>query len=59
MLFQLRVIVVVEVFDGDVLDCAVHPFDLSARPGMLELCEPVLDAAPIADPIEDVLATVL
>lgn len=40
---------------GGVLDGAVHPFDLSVRPGMLELCEPVLDAVLVAGPVEDMV----
>ena len=33
-----------ESLDGCVLDRAVHPLDLSVRPGMIDLGEPVLDA---------------
>lgn len=58
MLFQLRVIVVVEALDGGVLDGSVHAFNLSVRPGMFELCEPVLDVVLVADPIEDVVESV-
>lgn len=68
---QLR-IVVVQVFDGGILDGAVHPFGLAVfrgigpldqflflkTPGMLELGEAVFDAALVADPIEDVVESV-
>lgn len=68
---QLR-IVVVQVFDGGILDGAVHPFGLAIfrgigpldqflflkTPGMLELGEAVFDAALVADPIEDVVESV-
>ena len=30
-------------FDGRLLDCSVHPFDLPVGPWMLDLGEPVLD----------------
>lgn len=55
MVFQLRVIVVVEALDGGVVDGSAHALDLSVRPGMLELCEPVLDAVLVTDPIEVVV----
>lgn len=41
---ELVVAVVVEAFDGAVLDGAVHPFDLAVRPGMVDAGEAVLDA---------------
>jgi hypothetical protein len=52
---QLGMIVVVEAFDGGVLDGAVHSLDLAVGPGMLHLGEPVLDAILVADAIEDVM----
>jgi len=41
---ELLVAVVVEAFDGRVLDGAVHPFDLTIGPGMVDAGEAVLDA---------------
>ena len=55
VLAQLVVIVVMEAFDGRVLDRAVHPLDLAIRPGMLDLGQPVVDLMLAADPIKDVL----
>lgn len=52
---QLIVIVIVEALDGGVLDGPIHPLDLAVRPGMVDLCEPVLDAMFVADAVEDVL----
>ena len=52
MAAQLVVAVVVETLDGGVLDGAVHPFDLSVRPRMIDLGEPVLDAVLTASHIE-------
>lgn len=40
---ELVVGLVVVALDGGVLDRAVHPLDLSVGPGMLRLCEAVLD----------------
>lgn len=36
-------VVVVEAFDGRLLDGAVHPFDLAVGPGVLDPGQPVLD----------------
>ena len=36
--------VVVEPPDRGVLDGSVHPFDLTVRPRVVELCEAMLDA---------------
>jgi hypothetical protein len=49
---QLIVAVVMEAFDGGVLDGPVHPFDLAVGPRMIGLRQPVLDAIPEADAIE-------
>ncbi len=51
---QLVVVVVVEAFDGRVLDRAVHAFDLTIRPWVLHSGQPVLDLMLAADPVEDV-----
>ena len=45
---ELFVAVVVEAFDGRVLDGAVHPFDLTIGPGMVDAGEAVLDAMLLA-----------
>ena len=55
---ELVVAVVVVALDRRVLDCAVHPLDLTVGPGMVHLGEPMLDAMLVADAIEDVLAVV-
>ena len=52
---QLFVVVVVKAFDGRLLDRAVHAFDLTVRPRVLDLGEPVLNLMLAADPVEDVL----
>ncbi len=52
---QLLVVVVVKAFDGCVLDRAVHSFDLTIRPGVLDLGQPVLNLMLAADPVEDML----
>src|SRR3546814_13483984 len=52
---DLAVVVVVETFDGGLLDRAVHPLDLAIRPGMLHLGQPVLDGVVAADAVKDVL----
>lgn len=44
MLPQLVMIVVVEPFDGRVLDRTVHTFDLTVGPGMVDLGEAMIDA---------------
>ena len=51
---ELLVTVVVEAFDGGILDCSVHPFDLPVGPGMLHLCQPALDAVLVAAGVEHV-----
>ena len=43
---------VVEAFDGRVLDGAVHPLDLAVGPRMVRLGEPVLDVVCLADHVE-------
>ena len=48
-------IIVVETFDGRVLDGPVHAFHLAVRPRVIDLGEPVLDPVLVADPIEDVV----
>jgi len=55
MASKLGVVVVVIAFDRCLFDRAVHPFDLSIRPGMLDLGQAVLDAMLAADAIEDML----
>ena len=52
---QLRVIVVVEAFDGRLLDRPVHSFDLAIRPGVFDLGQPMLNLMLAAEPVEDVL----
>ena len=69
VLAQLVVIVVMEAFDGRVLDRAIplpgsglpanrerDPLDLAIRPGVLDLGQPVVDLMLAADPVADVLA---
>jgi hypothetical protein len=51
---ELLVAVVVVAFDGGFLDGSVHPFDLPVGPGMLHLCQPVLDAVRAASHVEHV-----
>ena len=43
MLSQLVVAVVMVAPDGRLFQRAVHALDLAIRPGMLPLCEPVID----------------
>lgn len=52
MAAKLIVTVVVEAFDGGVLDCPVHPLDLAVGPGMVGLGEAVLDPVRLADRVE-------
>ena len=40
---QLVMIVIMEALDGGILDCPVHPFDLSIRPRMFDLGGSVID----------------
>ena len=44
--------VVLEALYGGVLSGAVHPLDLALGPGMVRLCEPVLDAIRFIDHVE-------
>ena len=41
---ELVMVVVVEAFDGGILDCAVHPLDLAVGPRVLDFGQPVFDA---------------
>jgi len=41
--------------DGRFLDRAVHALDLAIGPGMVHLCQAMLDPVLRADPVEDVL----
>ena len=65
---QLVMVIVVEAFDGRVLDRAVHPFDPlpgrclpantergAIRPWMLDFGQPVFDVMLAADAVEEVL----
>jgi hypothetical protein len=54
VLAELIVVVVMEALDGRLLDRPVHPLDLTVRPGVLHLGEPVLDAVFATDAVEDV-----
>ena len=49
---QLVVIVVVEAFEGGLLDCPIHSLHLAVHPRMLDLGQPVLDAVFAAAHIE-------
>ena len=49
---QLIVAVVMEAFDGGVLDRPVHPLDLAIRPRMVRLGQPVLDPVGFTDHVE-------
>jgi len=51
---QLIVVVVMEAFDGRVLDRAVPAFDLATRPGVFDLGETMVDLVLAADPVENV-----
>jgi len=68
VLAQLIVVVIMEAFDGRILDGAVplpgnglpanrerDALDLAIRPGVPDLGQPVLDLMLAADPVEDVL----
>lgn len=48
MLFELRMIVIMEALDGRVLDGSVHALDLPIGPWVLHLGQPMLDAVPVA-----------
>lgn len=56
MLAKLIVAVVVEALDGDALDRAVHPLNLTIPPGMVRLPETVPDVAVGAGALEGVAA---
>ena len=43
---------VVEAFNGSLLDGAVHPLDLTINPRVVRLCEPVLDVVRLTDHVE-------
>ena len=49
---------VVKVLDGHVFDSAVHPLDLTVGPGMVHLCQPMLDAVLIANAVEDMITII-
>ena len=49
---QLVVAVVMVPFDSGLLDRAVHPLDLTIRPGMVRLGKPMLDPICLADHVE-------
>ncbi len=44
--------VVMEAFDGGFLDCPVHPFHLTVRPGMVWFRQTVFDSVGFADHVE-------
>src|SRR5882757_7022828 len=52
MALELPVAVVVIALDGGFLDCAVHALDLTVRPRVLDLGQPVLDAVLAAAHVE-------
>ena len=54
MAAELFVVVIVEAFDGGILDRAVHPFDLAIGPGVLDLGQAVLDPVLFAAHVEHV-----
>ncbi len=45
-------VIVVEAFDGRVLDCAVHPLNLPIGPRVIWLCETMFDPVGLADHVE-------
>jgi len=47
-----------DALNGSLFDRLVHPLNLTLRPGMLQLVQPMLYAAFVTDPIEDVAKTV-
>ena len=49
---QLVMAVVMEALDGCVLDRAVHALDLPVGPGMVGLCQPMLDLVGLTDHVE-------
>lgn len=52
MYSQLLLALLVEAFDGGVLDDPVHPFDLTTFPQMIVYCEPMFDAVCLTDHVE-------
>ena len=54
MCSQLRMAVIMIPFDGRLLDCSVHPFDLPVGPGMLDFGGAVLDPVFFAAHVEHV-----
>ena len=52
-------IVIVETLDGSFFDGSVHPFDLAVGPGMLHLCQAMLDAVLVTNPTKDMAQSVL
>ncbi len=54
MAAELFVVIIVEAFNGGVLDGAVHPFDLTIGPGMPDLGPAVLDPVLFAAHVEHV-----
>lgn len=59
MLPELIVRFVIEAFDGRFLDRAVYPLDLIVGPEVFHLCQTMLDSVLVADPVEDVVKSVL
>ena len=53
---QLVMALVMEAFDGRLLDGAVHPLDLSVGPRVVRLGEAVFDVVCLADHVEAHLA---
>jgi len=49
---QLVAALLMEAFDGRLLDGAVHPLDLFVGPRVVRLCEPVLNVVCLADHVE-------
>ena len=54
MCLQLIVAGVVVALDGGLFQGSVHPLDLSVRPGVMGLCQPMLDAVLPAHEVEHV-----
>ena len=52
MLAQLIVIVIMVAMDSGLFDCAVHPFNLSIGPRMLDLGQPVINVVSGASTLE-------
>ena len=49
---ELLVSLIVIALDRRLLDRAIHPLDLSVCPGMIDFRQPMLDAVPLADAVE-------